>query len=106
MLRRLADRPPLRLGVLALLGCGSVVVVRFVWMFATDWLAHPRRAWPDTRIAWREDVVLSWAGMRGVVSLAAALALPLTTASGAPFQERDLLIFLTICVILVTLVGQ
>jgi CPA1 family monovalent cation:H+ antiporter len=44
--------------------------------------------------------------MRGVVSLAAALALPFTTASGAPFQERDLLIFLTISVILVTLVGQ
>jgi hypothetical protein len=83
-----------------------VVVVRFVWMFVTDWLAHPRRARALTRTAWREDVVLSWAGMRGVVSLAAALALPLTTASGAPFQERDLLIFLTICVILVTLVGQ
>ena len=106
ILMRLADRPPLGLAVLALLVCGSVVVVRFVWMFVTDWLAHPRRSRADTRTAWREDVVLSWAGMRGVVSLAAALALPLTTASGAPFQERDLLIFLTIGVILVTLVGQ
>jgi CPA1 family monovalent cation:H+ antiporter len=80
--------------------------VRFVWVFVTDWLAHPRRSPTDTRMAWREDVVISWAGMRGVVSLAAALALPFTTASGAAFQERDLLIFLTICVILVTLVGQ
>jgi monovalent cation/hydrogen antiporter len=102
----LADRPLLGLVGLAALVCGTVVVVRFVWMFVTDWLAHPRRARADTRTAWREDVVLSWAGMRGVVSLAAALALPLTTASGALFQERDLLIFLTICVILVTLVGQ
>jgi Na+/H+ antiporter len=103
---RLADRPPLWLAALALLVCGSVVVVRFAWVFLTDWLAHPRRARADTRTAWRADVVISWAGMRGVVSLAAALALPFTTASGEPFQERDLLIFLTICVILVTLVGQ
>src|SRR5918911_2877747 len=44
--------------------------------------------------------------MRGVVSLAAALALPFTTASGALFPECDLLIFLTVCVIVVTLVGQ
>jgi monovalent cation/hydrogen antiporter len=44
--------------------------------------------------------------MRGVVSLAAALALPFTTADGSPFPERDLLIFLTVCVIVVTLVGQ
>jgi monovalent cation/hydrogen antiporter len=103
---RLADRPLLGLVALALLVCGSVVVVRFVWVFVTDWLAHPRRSRADSRTAWREDVVISWAGMRGVVSLAAALALPFTTASGAQFQERDLLIFLTICVILVTLVGQ
>jgi Na+/H+ antiporter len=103
---RLAARPPLWLAALALLVCGSVVVVRFIWVFATDWLAHPRRSRRDTRAAWREDVVISWAGMRGVVSLAAALALPFTLNSGAPFQERDLLIFLTICVILVTLVGQ
>jgi CPA1 family monovalent cation:H+ antiporter len=103
---RLADRPVLGLAALVLLVCGSVVVVRFVWMFVTDWLAHPRRARALTRTAWREDVALSWAGMRGVLSLAAALSLPFTTVSGAPFQERDLLIFLTICVILVTLVGQ
>src|SRR3954465_192501 len=44
--------------------------------------------------------------MRGVISLAAALALPLTTESGAPFPARDLILFLTFCVILVTLVGQ
>ena len=41
---RLADRPPLGLAALALLVCGSVVVVRFVWVFVTDWLAHPRRS--------------------------------------------------------------
>lgn len=103
---RLAARPPLWLAAQALLVCGSVVVVRFIWVFVTDWLAHPRRSRSANRAAWREDVVIAWAGMRGVVSLAAALALPFTINSGEPFQERDLLIFLTICVILVTLVGQ
>jgi len=51
-------------------------------------------------------LVVGWAGMRGVVSLAAALALPLTVADGTAFPERDLVIFLTFSVILATLVGQ
>jgi monovalent cation/hydrogen antiporter len=51
-------------------------------------------------------VFLSWAGMRGAVSLAAALALPLSTDAGAPFPGRDLILFLTFSVILATLVGQ
>jgi hypothetical protein len=51
-------------------------------------------------------IVVAWSGMRGAVSLAAALAIPLTTDSGAPFPERDLIIFLTFCVILGTLVVQ
>ena len=49
---------------------------------------------------------LSWAGMRGAVSLAAALALPLETDAGGPFPGRDLVLFLTFSVILATLVGQ
>jgi CPA1 family monovalent cation:H+ antiporter len=103
---RLAERPPLRLAALAVLVSLSVVLVRFAWVYLTDWLAHPRRARRDTRVAWAQDGVIAWAGMRGVVSLAAALALPFTIASGAPFPERDLVIFLTVCVIVVTLVGQ
>jgi CPA1 family monovalent cation:H+ antiporter len=51
-------------------------------------------------------MVVGWAGMRGSVSLAAALALPLKTDGGAPFPERDLIIFLAFAVILATLVGQ
>jgi Na+/H+ antiporter len=50
--------------------------------------------------------VVSWAGMRGAVSLAAALAVPLTTDAGSAFPQRDLIVFLTFCVILGTLVGQ
>ena len=54
----------------------------------------------------RPRVVVGWAGMRGAVSLAAALALPLETDAGAPFPERDLVIFLAYCVVLFTVVVQ
>jgi NhaP-type Na+/H+ or K+/H+ antiporter len=54
----------------------------------------------------RERVVLGWCGPRGAVSLAVALSLPLTTSDGAPFVRRDLLVFLTVLVVLATLVGQ
>jgi monovalent cation/hydrogen antiporter len=56
--------------------------------------------------SWRHLVLMSWAGMRGVDSLAAALALPLVTRSGAPFPERELIVFMTFSVILATLVLQ
>ncbi len=55
---------------------------------------------------WRNSVLISWMGMRGSVSLAAALALPLVTDAGDPFPDRDLIVFLTFCVILATLVLQ
>src|SRR5215204_3093210 len=54
----------------------------------------------------RNATVAAWAGMRGAVSLAAALAIPLETDAGAPFPGRELIIFLAFCVIVVTLVGQ
>ena len=55
---------------------------------------------------WQHPAFISWAGMRGAVSLAAALALPLTTDAGEPFPSRDLILYLAFCVILATLVGQ
>jgi CPA1 family monovalent cation:H+ antiporter len=55
---------------------------------------------------WKETALLAWTGMRGVVSLAAALSLPLALTSGAPFYGRDLIIFITFSVILVTLLLQ
>jgi CPA1 family monovalent cation:H+ antiporter len=54
----------------------------------------------------KEIIALSWAGTRGVITLAAAFAIPLTTASGAPFPARDLLLFCAYMVVLVTLLGQ
>lgn len=60
----------------------------------------------DPNPGWKGPVLLGWAGMRGVVSLAAALSIPLTTSSGQPFPFRNLILFITFCVILVTLVLQ
>ena len=58
------------------------------------------------RVGWRPRMVSAWAGMRGAVSLAAALALPLETDAGVPLPERDLILFITFALILVTVVGQ
>lgn len=76
----------------------TLVAARVVWVLATIWA---RRV-----LGWRESVVLTWSGMRGAVSLAAALALPLATDVGAPFPGRDLIVFLTFSAILGTLVIQ
>jgi monovalent cation/hydrogen antiporter len=85
----------------------TVVVARFAWILATAQL--PRllgRRSRDAPLPWQPNVVLAWSGMRGAVSLAAALALPLTTDAGAPFPNRELVVFLTFSVIVGTVVGQ
>src|SRR5918995_1481807 len=93
----------------ALLVSLTVILVRVIWVFPATYV--PR--WASRRIrerdpspSWRNVSVVAWTGMRGVISLAAALALPLQTASGVLFPDRDLIIFLTFCVILATLVVQ
>lgn len=93
----------------ALAATGAAILVRLVWMFPGAYL--PRFLFPRFRkthpyppATW--VLITGWSGMRGVVSLAAALALPLTLPSGEPFPARSLLIFLTFCVILGTLVIQ
>jgi len=60
----------------------------------------------DANPGWRSPTVLGWTGMRGVVSLAAALSIPLTLSNDAPFPNRDMILFITFSVILVTLVLQ
>ena len=60
----------------------------------------------ERRVGARLRIVSAWAGMRGAVSLAAALALPLETDAGAPLPGRDLILFITFALILVTVVGQ
>ena len=103
ILEGLGGRPPAEILALTVLVCAVVIVTRIVWVFASSLLpGSPRRdfARTDPALATRLTFVVSWAGLRGAVSLAAALALPKT------FPERDLILLLTFAVILVTLVGQ
>jgi CPA1 family monovalent cation:H+ antiporter len=84
---------------------GVTLLLRPVWLALTQ-AAHLLLRREDEGLAWREIVALSWAGTRGVISLAAVFTIPLTTDAGAPFPDRDLLLFCTFVVVLVTLVGQ
>src|SRR5215212_9916254 len=87
----------------------TLVVARFAWFFVVPSL-NPvfdrllRN--PYAHSPWRERLLMGWSGMRGAVSLAAALAVPTTTNGGGPFPERDLIVFLTFSAILATLVLQ
>jgi CPA1 family monovalent cation:H+ antiporter len=97
----LQARPLAQVATLAVAVSLAVIGSRFAWVFVTD-LARLMR----DRDAWREDVVLSWAGMRGVVSLAAALALPTSLPGGGPLPAREALVIVTLTVIVFTLLGQ
>ena len=86
-----------------------VIVARFVWMYPATYL--PRWLFPpirrrDSSPSWQVPFILAFTGVRGIVSLAAALAIPFATTNGQLFPDRDLILFLTFSVILVTLVGQ
>jgi CPA1 family monovalent cation:H+ antiporter len=86
-----------------------VIVVRVVWALTLPYVIRALDRRPSQvarRVGAGPRFVIAWAGMRGAVSLAAALALPLTTDAGTPFPARDLLIFLTFGVIFATLVLQ
>ena len=92
-----------------LLVSAAVILVRPVWVFPATWLPRllsTRLRRRDPIPPWRHVLVVAWSGMRGVVSLAAALALPTTFSDGRPLPQRNLVIFLTFCVILSTLVFQ
>jgi CPA1 family monovalent cation:H+ antiporter len=90
----------------------AVILIRLLWVFPAAYL--PRLLFKSIRErdpypSWRHVTIIGWTGMRGVVSLAAALAIPLTmdgTPDGPPFENRDLILFLTFIVILATLVVQ
>jgi Na+/H+ antiporter len=100
--------PPVALG---LVGIGIVVslvlvLVRAIVIFATVLAPQLIRRRPDMPGPFACSLILSWAGMRGVVSLAAALALPMTLPGGGPFPARDALVIVTLTVIVFTLLGQ
>ena len=94
---------------IALAVTGVVIVSRIFWGELTVLLIRlidRRDVQRERRVNWRQRFVTAWAGFRGAVSLAAALAVPITTLSGAPFPDRSLLIFIVVVVILVTVLVQ
>jgi CPA1 family monovalent cation:H+ antiporter len=117
VVRGLKAYPASTIAGAVILTLGVVLLLRPVWLLLTQWLpgalhtrlggaaqtGSPRES---RRLRGREIVVLSWAGTRGVISLAAIFTLPLTTSAGHPFPDRDLLLFCTYTVVVVTLAGQ
>ncbi|MEO7043621.1 MAG: Na+/H+ antiporter [Gemmatimonadaceae bacterium] len=87
-----------------------VIVLRLGWVFPATYLSRfiRRKVWSkrDTYPPWQDVFFEGWAGLRGAVSLVLALSIPFVTAAGVPFPGRDLVIFVTFAVILVTLIGQ
>jgi len=85
------------------------ILVRIVWVAVATYL--PRRLSrrlrkSDPLPSWRFVAVIAWTGLRGIVSLAGALALPLRDAAGRPFPHREAIVFVTFCAIVITLVFQ
>jgi monovalent cation/hydrogen antiporter len=86
-----------------------IIAARFIWIYPAAYIPRwlsPSLARRDPLPAWQWLFSLAFVGVRGVVSLAAALAIPLTTEIGTPFPYRNLILFVTFGVIVVTLVGQ
>jgi monovalent cation/hydrogen antiporter len=109
LLERVVQVSGPELGIAALVVLVAVIAARFMWIFPAIYL--PRLLVPawrrnDPYPIWQRPFILSFTGVRGIVSLAAALALPLMNASGEAFPHRDLILLLTFWVILATLVGQ
>ena len=87
----------------------AVIVIRIVWVYPATWLPRvlsKRVRETDPVPSWRWVAVIAWTGMRGIVSLAAALALPYRDANGLPLPGRSEILFITLCVIVATLVFQ
>lgn len=84
-----------------------VILVRLIWIYPMAYLPRllfPSIARKDPMPSWKTLFVIGWSGMRGIVSLAAALSIPFFIAPGIAFPHRDLIIFITYCVIVVTLI--
>jgi CPA1 family monovalent cation:H+ antiporter len=115
VVRGLKAYPTATLWSAAAVSVGVVLLLRPLWLALTQALPRAvqrRRGRPapqdggSSSLSGREIVVLSWAGTRGVISLAAVFTIPLTTSDGRPFPGRDLLLFCAFLAVLVTLIGQ
>jgi CPA1 family monovalent cation:H+ antiporter len=88
---------------------GVVILARIIWVYPAAFLPRAlsaRLRKRDPLPPWRQLFIVSWTGMRGAISLAAAFGIPVVTQGGVPFPDRHLIIFITFCVILSTLVLQ
>jgi monovalent cation/hydrogen antiporter len=96
------------LGMAAAVVSVVVIAARFGWVYPSAYISRliPAVRRRDPLPSWQWLFALGFTGIRGVVSLAAALAIPYIKADGSPFPDRDLILFLTFCVIFVTLVGE
>jgi len=85
-----------------------IIVLRFVWVFPAAYIPRliSAKVRKEVHPGWKGPIIISWAGMRGVVSLATALSIPVTLSNGTPFPYRSLILLITFVVILVTLVFQ
>lgn len=109
VLDAISGQDPLRLGLYAVAISATVMLGRMAWVFPLTYLPRVlsrRIRERDPYPPWQHVLLVAFTGMRGAVSLAAALALPLTTDAGSAFPDRDLIIFLTYSVILSTLLIQ
>ncbi len=87
----------------------AVILTRIVWVYALSYgtrFLFPSIRKRDPYPSWQNVFITAWTGMRGVISLALALAIPFVMANGQPFPHRDLIIFLAVGVIMVTLILQ
>jgi monovalent cation/hydrogen antiporter len=109
ILDSLSGRPASELILDAALVAGTVILARIVWIFPftyEPWVWWGRTRDHDPAPPWQRPAVVSWMGLRGAVTLAAALAIPLTTDAGDAFPNRPLIIYLAFSVIVATLVLQ
>jgi monovalent cation/hydrogen antiporter len=109
VISRISHYPLSQLALSVAVISAAVIVARFVWVFPATYLPRwlfPRVRRKDPSPPWQWPFVLAFTGVRGIVSLAAALAIPFATSAGEPFPYRDLILFLTFSVIFITLVLQ
>ena len=102
------ETPLLAAVLFAILACIALIALRFAWIIPAAYLPRliPAIRRKDPIPPFSQTFLVSWVGMRGVVSLAAALSIPELLPNGSPFPGRDLILFITFAVILVTLVLQ
>lgn len=89
-----------------LLVAGVTIAIRILWVFGASYSFFKSKHSPDEGDTWKNVLIVAWTGTRGVVSLATALALPLTLSNGLEFPHRSLILFLAFVVIFITLVVQ